>query len=167
MKKITLRGMVFAGVLAAVYAALTIASTPIAYGPIQFRISEALAALCCFTPYAIPGMVVGCIAANLFSTINILDIVIGTSATLIACLITRRIKNAWLMPLPTILCNAVIVGAEIAFFTPEASFWPAFGLNALTVGFGEAVVLYALGVPLFFLLKNNSIGRKVEALSEK
>lgn len=156
MKSITVKQIAFAGILAAVYTAVTLATASFAYGPVQFRIAEALTALVCFTPAAIPGMVIGCMAANLLgSFVSIWDFLIGSFATLLACLLTRKIKNAWLMPLPTILCNAIIVGAEIAVFFDERAFPTAYAMNALSVGFGEAVVMYVLAVPLFLWLKNS------------
>ena len=165
--KITTRRIAFAGVLAALYAALTILEgvlvPTLAYGAVQFRFAEALSVLCCFTPAAIFGMVLGCVIANLFSTVGALDIVVGSFATLLACIVTWRmgkaaLKKIWvcaLVPLPTILSNAVIIGALIAFYTPDSAFLPAWGLNALTVGVGEAAVMYALGLPLLLWLRGS------------
>ena len=161
--KFTAKQIAFAGILAAAYAAITIATASFAYGPVQFRIAEAFAVLCCFTPAAIPGMVVGCMAANLASFVSAWDFVIGSFATLLACIITWKMskaveKKAWvcaLVPLPTILCNMVIVGAEIAFFFDDRAFLTAWGLNALSVGLGEAVVMYILGLPLLLWLRSN------------
>ena len=42
MKNISVRKIVFAGLIAALYIALTVASYPLAYEAVQFRISEAL-----------------------------------------------------------------------------------------------------------------------------
>lgn len=175
--KLTARRIAFAGVLAAAYAALTILEglllPTLAYGTIQFRFAEALSVLCCFTPAAIPGMVVGCMAANLASFVSAWDFLIGSSATLLACLLTWRMaqrlqedrKRIWLIPLPTILCNAIIVGAEIAIFFDERAFLPAWRINALFVGAGEAAVMYLLGLPLlFFLLKQTAIARDLRQL---
>lgn len=171
--KLTTRRVAFAGVLAAVYAAITVATASLSYGPVQFRLAEALTVLCCFTPAAIPGMVVGCMAANLASYVSAWDFLIGSCATLLACVITwflsRRLEQKprliWLIPLPTVLCNAVIVGAEIAVFFDERAFLPAWGLNALSVGAGEAAVLYLLGVPLlFFLLKRERTARQLRSI---
>ena len=170
--KFTTRRLAFAGILAALYAVVTYLCMPFAYGSIQFRLSEALSVLCCFTPVAIVGMVVGCIVANIFTTLSfpVIDIVFGSLATFLACLITWKMAKGldkkpwliWLIPLPTVLCNAVIVGAEIAYFFVEGeAFWPAFVYNFLTVGAGEAAVMYALGVPLLFWL------RKSERLSHQ
>lgn len=62
--------------------------------------------------------------------------------------------NVYLAALPPVFCNAVIVGAEIAWLTvgEGGAFWPAYGLNALTVGLGELAACYLLGVPLAKLL---------------
>ena len=176
--KITTRRIAFAGVLAAVYATLTIlegALAPtLAYGTIQYRFAEALAVLCCFTPAAIPGMVIGCMAANLASFVSAWDFVIGSGATLLACVITWFISRdleqkrwkIWLIPLPTILCNAVIVGAEIAFFfDTDRAFLTAYGVNALFVGIGETAVLYVLGLPLLlWLLRSERLSRQLRAI---
>ena len=59
------------------------------------------------------------------------------------------LPGSYLAPLPPVICNAVIVGAEIAWFFPEGmSFWAAYGLNAFTVGIGELAVCCLLGLPL-------------------
>ena len=174
--KFTTRRLAFAGILAALYAVVTYLCMPFAYGSIQFRLSEALAVLCCFTPVSIVGMVLGCVVANIFTTLSfpVIDIVFGSLATFLACLITWKMSKGleekpwliWLIPLPTILCNAVIVGAEIAyFFTEGEAFLPAFGYNFLTVGAGEAAVMYVLGVPLLlFLLKNQRVSHQLRSV---
>ena len=180
--KLTPRRIAFAGILAAIYAALTLATSSFAYGPVQFRIAEAFAVLCCFTPAAIPGMVVGCMAANLASSVSAWDFVIGTTATLLACVVTwlmsrplrraqtekltrRNLLLVFLAPLPTVLFNAVIVGAEIAYFFDDRAFLTAWWLNGLSVGAGEAAVLYSLGVPLlFWLLKDKRLNPQLRAI---
>lgn len=176
----------FAGVLAAFYAAITLATASLAYGPVQFRVAEALAVLCCFTPAAVYGMVIGCMAANLASFVSAWDFLIGSLATLLACRLTWRMSRSLragpsadegtargprrrllilLIPLPTVLCNALIVGAEIAVFFDDRAFLPAWGLNALSVGAGEAAVTYLLGLPLLlFLLKREDAVRRLRAL---
>lgn len=92
----------------------------------------------------------GCLIANLFSPYGVLDIVVGSLATLIAALITSRCRNVWLAALPPVACNMVLVGAVLAYETAgtSAAFWPAYGLNALTVGLGEAIACLVLGVLL-------------------
>ena len=61
------RYLVQAGMIAALYVALTYLSNALglAYGMVQFRLSEALCILPLFTPAAVPGLAVGCIVGNL------------------------------------------------------------------------------------------------------
>ena len=140
-KSHSLRDLTLAAILAAVYAVLTITLPIPQYGAVQLRLAEALTVLPFFFPAATPGLFVGCILANLVSPYP-LDIVCGSAATLLAALWTQRMPNRWLAPLPPVLCNAVIVGAEIAWFeggfTP--AFWPAYAFNALTVGLGVSAM---------------------------
>ena len=46
-------------VIAAVYVIITMAFAPVSFGPVQFRISEALTVLPFFTPAAVPGVFAG------------------------------------------------------------------------------------------------------------
>lgn len=137
------------GVIAAAYAALTLVASAmnLAYGPIQFRFSEALTILPFLFPGTAPGVFLGCFVANLLSPYGILDLILGSAATLLAAVLTQKTKRAWLAPLPPVLCNMVFVGGLLAWY--EAGFTAAFpGLfaaNAIWVGIGEAVVCYILG----------------------
>ena len=86
------------------------------------------------------------------------DIVFGSLATLLAALFTARygkkgntIKNRLLGCLMPVLFNAVIVGAVLTWGYRIQSFrdpLASFGFNALTVGLGEALVLYLIGYTL-------------------
>lgn len=145
-----------AALVGAIYAVLTLALYPISFGAVQFRLSEALTLLPLLIPEAIPGLFVGCIVANLLSpNIVVLDVVFGSLATLIAAVLTSRVKSVWLAPLPPVICNALIVGAVIAYSEvgAGAGFWAAYLFNLASVGFGELVVCYALGVPLILALR--------------
>lgn len=140
------RKIAAAGLIAALYAVLTVFLPIPQYSGIQFRVAEAMTVLPFLFPEAIWGLTVGCFLANLFSPF-LLDCVIGTLATFLAALWTSRMKKAALAPLPPVLCNAVIVGAEIAWFAAGEgeNFWKAYAFNALTVGLGEAAACYLLG----------------------
>ena len=160
MSKFTTRDLTLAAILAAVYAALTVTLPIPQYAGIQCRLSEALTVLPFFFPAATPGLVVGCFIANLFSPYS-LDMVFGTAATLLACLITQRMPSKWLAPLPPVLCNAVIVGAELAWYQTgfTAAFWPAYAFNAFTVGVGELLACYILGSLIIRVLPRISFFR--------
>ena len=154
MKKLNTRQIALNGIVAGLYAAVTILTASFAYGNIQFRISEALMMLLLFEPSLTVGLTIGCLIANLFSTVSVLDIIIGTAATLLACLLTTRIKKPWLAPLPTILVNAVMVGAMLSWlYMPAEEFWSGLLVFGAEVGAGEAAVLYVLGLPLYYGMK--------------
>ena len=160
------RRLTLAGLIAAVYAAATLILPIPQYMGVQFRVAEAMTLLPFLFPEAIPGLAVGCFLANLLGSPIMLDWIFGTLATLLAALWSRRMPNLYLAALPPVVCNAVIVGAEIAWFTVQegGAFWPAYGLSALTVGLGELAACYLLGVPLANLLgKNLGLQSRLEA----
>lgn len=144
------RRLALAGLIAAIYTAATLILPIPQYLGVQFRVAEAMTVLPFLFPEAIPGLAIGCFLANLLGSPIMLDWVFGTMATLLAALWTRKMPNLRLAALPPVICNAVIVGAEIAWFTVQdgGAFWPAYGLSALTVGLGEAAACCILGVPL-------------------
>ena len=145
----------FCSIIASVYAVITLTTSALAFGPIQFRIAEALCILCFFTPSAVWAVTLGCFVANLFSPLP-LDILFGTLATLVGCLGAAKCRNPWVLPVPVILSNMLIVGAELSWaFTPDA-FWQGLMINGLQVAIGEIAVLYLLGVPLLRLLQRST-----------
>ena len=148
--KFSVRSLALSGIIAAIYAGLTLLLPIPQYGGVQLRVAEAMTLLPFLVPEAALGLTVGCFLANLLGSPYVLDWVFGTLATFLAAVITRRMPNKWLAALPPVICNAVIVGAEIAYFAvlDGSAFWPAYGLNALTVGLGELIACYVLGVPL-------------------
>lgn len=143
------RQLATAGIIAAVYAVLTMFLPIPQYGGIQLRVAEAMTLLPFLFPEAIPGLAVGCFIANLQSPF-VLDWIVGTAATLVAAIWVSKLKNKWLTPIPPVLCNAIFVGAEIAWLSTGdgAPFLTSFGLNALTVGAGELIACAVLGLPL-------------------
>lgn len=162
-KRPDLRKLTLCAVVAALYAAITILTAPLSYGLVQFRLSEALVVLCALEPLLGVGITVGCFLANLFSTVTALDVVIGTLATALACLWTARCKRLWLLPLPNVLCNAVLVGGMLAFVLFPENVPMGFVVAAAQVGFGELVVMYILGLPLYqFVKKSGAMQRLLE-----
>ena len=152
--RFTPRQMATAGIIAAIYAALTLLLPIPQYGGIQFRVAEAMTVLPFLFPEAVPGLTVGCFLANLLGSPMPVDWIVGTAATLLAAIWTSRLRHRALAPLPPVICNMVLVGAEIAWFFPTEGmgFWAAFGINALTVGIGEAAACFILGSLLLRVL---------------
>ena len=147
--KFDLRFLLRAAVIAALYAAITLLLAPSSYGPLQFRVSEALTLLPILTPAAVPGLTIGCLVANLVGSSTPWDMVFGTLATLAAALLTRRFRGRPLLAAaPPVLVNAVVVGLVIALVN-GLPLW----LTMTEVGVGELGVCYLLGLPLYYALR--------------
>ena len=157
MRKFSTKDLTLAAMVAALYAVMGYFGNifVLTFGPIQFRFAEALTVLPFLFPATVPGLFAGCLIVNLLSPYGILDIVVGSAATLIAAIWTSKLKNKWLAPLPPVICNTVLVGftigwAEANGFTP--AFPIAWAWNGFTVGLGELVVCYVLGLLLLELM---------------
>ncbi|MDR1068319.1 MAG: QueT transporter family protein [Clostridiales Family XIII bacterium] len=151
----SLRFWLTAAVIGGVYAALTIAAAPISYGWLQVRISEALTVLPYFTPAAIPGLFIGCFISNMVISPFSVDFVVGSLATLLAALLSYWIrKRMWLVPLPPVLINAVAIGAMIWILSgPHTTLTLLMYMGS--IGAGQALSCYALGMPLMLYLKRH------------
>ncbi len=162
--------IVQSGLIAALYAALTYLSQifGLSYNAIQFRFSEALTILPVFTPAAIPGLAIGCFFGNLGSPFGIVDVICGTIATLLAAICSRKLRNVKiksfpvLAPLMPVIFNALIIGAEIAYFMPKGTRWVGFLVSALQVGLGELVVCYVLGYLLFKAFQSSNLDKMLK-----
>lgn len=158
MKKyFTVKNLCLSGIIAALYAGLTILLQAISFSAVQVRVSEAMTLLPILSPAAIPGLTVGCFLANIISPVGWMDMVFGTLATLIAAVLTRVLrKNLYLAALMPVLSNAIIIGImlHVAFGEP---LW----MSMLTVGAGEALACFVLGIPLVKALE------KVPSLKEE
>lgn len=162
--KLRTRQLTTAALAAAAYAVLSYFGSVlgITYGPVQCRFAEAL----CVLPYLLPetawGLGVGCLIANLLSPYGILDIVVGSAATLLAGLVTARCRRRWLAPLPPVVANTVLVGLVLSYEQAgtSAAFWPVYAFNAATVGAGEAVACYGLGMLLLWRLEKSGVLRR-------
>ncbi len=140
--------IVRSGVIAALYIALTMLFIPISYGIVQFRISEVLTVMPFFMPDAVAGLFVGCLVSNILGGATLLDIILGSLATLAAAYATYRIKNRYLAPLPPVIINAAVVGLVLAI-----QYGQPYTMAAGSVLLGQAVVCYGGGLPLITLLE--------------
>jgi len=159
MKKIDTRHIARAGIIAALYAAVTLVAvaTPVGafmFGPVQVRVSEALTVLPALTGAAVPGLFIGCLVTNIIGSFfgvagGALDIVFGSLATLLAAWLSYLVRDKkWLVPLPPVVVNAVAVGLvlHLAFDYPLVA-------TMGTVGLGQIAACYVLGMPLLLVLE--------------
>ena len=140
-----------AAVIAALYVVLTYVFSAFASGVIQVRVSEALTILPAFTPAAIPGLVIGCLLSNTLTGCVLLDIIFGSVATLIGALGSYALRrHTWLVPIPPIVSNMIIVPSVLRFAYGATD---AFPFMIATVGAGEIISCYLLGMILYGALK--------------
>ena len=179
--RFTVKKLALGAMFGAAYAALTLLLAPISFPAVQFRISEVLCILPYFFPCTAPGLFIGCIIANLLSPlgVSIFDVVFGSLATLGAAWMTvligkkeHTLGNQILACLMPVLFNAFIVGAVLTWaykerFVPDNA-WLSYLLNILSVGFGELVVLFVLGLPLMrWLPKQPFFQKQIEEFGEE
>lgn len=148
-KQISVKLIVVNAMIASVYAVLTLAISPIAYSEIQFRLSEIIVFLAFYNKKYIPGLTIGCIVANLFSPMGLLDVIFGTTSTIIVCISMYIIKNRYLAAIAGALITGIIIGGELWY-----AYQIPYLINALYVAAGELIVLI-IGALTFKLLENN------------
>ena len=139
--------------IAALYVALTYLANAVglASGTIQFRLSEALTVLPYFTTAAIPGLTIGCFLANLLTGCAFYDVIFGTLATLLGAIGSYLLrKNKWLVPIPPVVANVLIVPWVLRLvYEVDDAIW----YLMVTVGVGEIVCCGILGLLLLKLLE--------------
>ena len=169
--------------IAAAYAACTLVAMLfmgwMAWGPVQFRISEALVVLALFSADAIAGLTLGCVIANVANmalsgvgTLGLLDVVFGSLATAIGVWFTWRLrKHPAIALLGPVVANGVIVSAYLPLmlqglgyytipFTSidlEGAYLPMFLFGLVATSLGEAAVMYFLGLPMYRALSRSPL----------
>ncbi|MHB1322974.1 MAG: QueT transporter family protein [Coriobacteriia bacterium] len=189
--KLTTRDIARAGVIAAVYAALTVAAiqSPLGYGPVQIRVSEAVTVVACLTPAAIPGLWIGAVLANAFmltqfGVFALFDVVFGALGTLLGATWTWRHRDRpALALLGPVAANALIVPAYLPLMLTGATgiefyslpllgidasgaWWSMYLFGVVAVGAGQALVVYGLGLPLLGVLRRLGVDRLLSGHSE-
>lgn len=152
MRRFDTKNLVRGAVTAALYAALTFV-IPFSSGLMQVRLSEALCVLPYFFPASVWGLGIGCLLGNMLSGGIPIDVIGGSLATLFAAFLTYLMKkhnvSMYLAPLPSVVINALAVGAILAFGYELASF----ATCMLYVAIGQIIACYGVGIPLMLTLK--------------
>jgi uncharacterized membrane protein len=146
------RFLVRAAVYAALYAVLTLAPglNALAYGEVQFRVSEALMVFACFDPAAVVGLAIGCAIGNVGSPMMPVDVVVGSALTLAAGIIMYAVGPRVAALAAPVVVNAFGVAAMLALIL-DLPYWA----SALWVGIGEAAVLFTLGLALLLVVRRH------------
>ncbi len=173
MKQKPTRLMTTIGLIAALYTALTMCLTPISFGVVQCRLSEALTILAAFTPAAIPGLILGCAISNLIgigmgaNIAGALDVLLGPLATGLAAWLSwwwRRHTLGGLpvlSTLPPVVINALIIGAELTLVSPHFS-WAVLAVQVALVAAGQFVACVPGGLLLAKGLRATGLIRHLE-----
>ena len=167
-KSMSVKRLVRCAVIAALYVVLCLVLQPFSYGAVQVRVAEAFCLLPVFGTEYIIGVTLGCFLANLLGS-TVIDVIFGTLATLLACLVTYKLRDVRIKglaipaSLPPVIFNMIIVGAfEITFFFSDSAPTAAMAaFNAVTVGIGEVISCTILGVALVKLIETNASLKKI------
>lgn len=159
--------MIKVSLIAAIYTILSLVLAPFSFGNIQVRVAEALTLLPIIYAPAIVALTLGCFITNLVGVVmganllGMMDVLIGTSATLIAALITYQFRHvefkniAYISVLSPIVVNALIIGAELAYVLLPTTY--GFAIFSLDVAFGQAIAIIIIGLPLLAWFKKTRL----------
>ena len=158
--------------IAAVYAATSLALPMLSYGTVQVRVSEALTLLPVFSPQCIWGVAMGCFLANLIgaflgvNTLGFLDVAVGTAATVIAAFLTSALGHVRfrrlpvLASLPPVVVNGLVIGAEVTYVTAGGLDLRVLLLSGLSVAAGELVACCGFGLTMVWFLEKRGLAEK-------
>ncbi len=151
MRNSVLKFITRASVIAAAYFVASAVCSPIAFGPLQFRVSEALVLLAALMPEAIPGLTIGCVLANFaFSPYSLYDMLFGGLATFLGAVGTYLLrKKLPLSAIPPIVFNALLVPVIWVIDGTDKIYI----INALEILASEVISVGLLGIPLAYALK--------------
>lgn len=144
--------LVKGGVVIALYVILTYAFSSFAYGPLQFRLSEAITLLAFIDPFYVFPLTIACAISNIGSPFGIIDVIFGSLASFLALYAMTKSKNIFIASLwPTVF--SFIIGLEILFLSKEPiNFFIVTGQIMLS----QFIVVSLIGVPIFkYIQKNN------------
>lgn|SRR5690554_5179231 len=138
-----------AALIAAIYIVLVYIFQFASFGPIQFRVAEALTLLPILYPEAVGGVFVGVLLSNILGGLGPWDIFGGSLVSLLAALVTYKYRNSWIAYASPIVFNAFLISLYLRFVFQIPSYW----YLVLTIGIGEAAVILLVGRPLIKYLK--------------
>ncbi len=143
--------------VAALYVVFTMPFGTLAINPyVQIRPAEALTILPALMPWSIVGLTVGCAVSNIISTFGILDVLLGSTITLIAGLLTAFVfKKFYLAPIPPVVLNALLLPVVWLLAAPEGVTWSVYLLEVLGLLVSQSVVCFGLGIPLYFATRKH------------
>lgn len=159
MAKTTTKYVARAGIISALYVALSVLVLPLASGAIQIRLGEAMTLLPLFFPEAVPALFIGCVIVNFISACALPEILAGSLITLFSALLTRiigkKIKGKGLKifigGLFPIILNALLL--PLVWYLCYGQLEYVYLLQALLIFVGQAIAVYGVGTLFCFSIE--------------
>lgn len=157
------QGLVKAALVTALYIVITMFVAPVAFGPIQFRISEGLNFMGLYNKRYVASITLGVMLVNALQS-TIVDVVVGSFHTLVSLLLARFIAN-WAVKAfekkvkdPMIIRYIVmtlvftftmfIIAAMLMYMGFADFFWETYAFLALS----EFIVMTLGGLIMYYLI---------------
>ena len=143
--------LVKSAIVAALYAVITLLLPMASYGPIQLRFSEIMVLLVFYNKRFIPGLVLGCAIANLFSPMAAFDVVFGTLSSYIAFRLILKSKTLFKASLwPVLMVIVPALGTYFILANDAVLF-----IMILEFMASEFIMVSIIGVLIFKMLEKN------------
>ncbi len=148
-----------AGLMAALYVALSLAIFPLASGAIQLRLSEGLTLLALIFPEAPVALFIGCLLSNLITGCAIYDVIFGSFITLGAAILTLLIGKLPVKTPVKIILGGLFPVTMNGFLLPLVWYYCygkleyAYIIQSALLILGEAVSVYAFGTAFYLPIK--------------
>lgn len=157
----TVKNITKLAIVAALYAVLTI-FLPNQFGPIQFRLAEALNFLIFYDYRYIYALGIGCAIANFFASPMKLDVLVGTAQTVLVLFLiyflTKKLKSL----IAKYVTLDVVFSLSMFFIAWELwadgivkfnNLWPTY----IGLVFWEAFVLTITGIAMYLIQKRKLV----------
>jgi len=143
--KVITRGAMITGI----YIVITYLLAPVSFGPLQFRLAEALTVLPILYPEAVPALFLAVMLSNIIGGLGLVDIIGGSLVTLLAAAVTYKFRHSIIAYLSPIIFNGLLVSLYLALLF-ELPYW----LTAVQITISQAVVILLFGYPLIRFLRS-------------
>ncbi|WP_311407801.1 QueT transporter family protein [Liquorilactobacillus uvarum] len=146
-------GLLKSGLIAALYVVITVALIPWSFGPVQLRLAEMLNNLAVFNKRYIWALTLGCLIANLWSSLGAVDVIFGSLGTLmmtgVSYLLSRYTESVpRKLVISVISCTVLTWSVALEmFFVSHIPFWATY----LSVAIGELISMI-IGAVAFWLI---------------
>lgn len=150
-------------IVSALYIAISFVVSPVAFGPIQFRLSEMFNYLALLHKRYVIAVTLGVVIFNFFSPFGLIDVVVGGLSTFFVLIISRAatkniksLKKKMIVMAAIVVVSMFTIAGEIYFISEEpVSFWFMY----LTIALGQVVSMTVGGFIIYFVNKKIDLSK--------